>query len=113
MGRTARVERPGLNGRVERPGSNGSENLIPIHELRPVSTKLRPGRGEDAERMRASATRKGVSRAAARPPCPNREKAAPRSAAALTVLIGRYLHRPSPAALKPPLGHIRPITKKT
>jgi hypothetical protein len=48
MGRTARVERPGLNGRVERPGSNGSENLIPIHELRPVSTKLRPGRGEDA-----------------------------------------------------------------
>jgi hypothetical protein len=50
MGRTARVERPGLNGRVERPGSNGSENLIPIHELRPVSTKLRPGRGEDAVR---------------------------------------------------------------
>jgi hypothetical protein len=42
---------------------------------------------------------------------PNREKAAPRSAAALTALIGRYLHRPSPAALKPPLGHIRPITK--
>ena len=59
----------------------------------------------------ASAARKGVSRAAARPPYPNREKAAPRSAAALTVLIGRYLHRPSPAALKPPLGHIRPITK--
>jgi hypothetical protein len=43
-GRTARVERAGSNG----PESNGSEISSPSTELRPVSTKPRPGRGEDA-----------------------------------------------------------------